>query len=161
MTNDWSFIWSPQFLVGTVIASLLLNIVAAYVVRAVDYVRKVLPASYRRAQREESMRIEQLTAAATSDNALYSALAAEASRLRLILLTRLFIVVVCVYTLVLIVTLPEVKPGEIVPGMLLIVVLTVVAVFHYSLGLDINKRVRRLDSALRAVQQNRSFPILD
>jgi hypothetical protein len=43
VTNDWSFVWTLQFLVGTVIAGLLLNIVAAYVVRAVDHVRKALP----------------------------------------------------------------------------------------------------------------------
>jgi hypothetical protein len=48
VTIDWSFVWSPPFLVGTVIAGLLLNIVAAFAVCVVDHVRKALPASYRR-----------------------------------------------------------------------------------------------------------------
>ena len=161
MTNDWSFVWTPQFLVGTVIAGLLLNIVAAYVVRAVDHVRKALPASYRRARAEESVRIEQLTAAATSDNALYAALAAEASRLRLHQLLRFFIAFVCIYTLVFLVAFGEVTPGIGVLGLLLIVFLIAMGVIQYSQGLDIGKRARRLDIALRAVQRNRKLPIMD
>ena len=83
MIEDWDFILTPQFFAGTVIAGLLLNILGVYVVRAIDRVRKALPASYRRIRAEESARIDALTVAATSDNALYAALAAESSRLRL------------------------------------------------------------------------------
>lgn len=161
MTNDWSFVWTPQFLVGTVIAGLLLNIVATYVVRAVDHVRKALPAAYQRARGEESVRIEQLTTAATSDNALYAALAAEASRLRLHQLLRFFVVFVCIYTLVFLAAFGEVKPEIGVLGLLFIAFLIVMAGIQYSLGLDIGKRARRLDIALRAVQRNRNLPIMD
>ena len=52
MIHDWNFVWTPQFLVGTVIAGLLLNIVGAYMVRALDHVRKALPASFRRVRQE-------------------------------------------------------------------------------------------------------------
>jgi hypothetical protein len=161
VTNDLNFVWSPQFLVGTVIAGLLLNIVVAYVVRVVDNVRKALSASYRRAQGEESVRIEELTTAATSANALYAALAAEASRLRLHQLLRFFIAFVCIYTIVFLVAFGEVKPGISVLGLLLIVFLIAMGVIQYSQGLDIGKRARRLDIALRAVQRNRKLPIMD
>jgi len=161
VTNDWSFVLTPHFLVGTVIAGLLLNIVAAYLVRAVDHVRKALPASYRRAQGDESVRREQLTTAATSDNALYAALAAEAGRLRLHQLLRFFIVFVCLFALVFLVTFGEAKPGIGVLGLLLIVFLIAMGVIQYSQGLDIGKRARRLDIALRAVQRNRKLPVMD
>ncbi len=161
MTNDWSFVWTPQFLVGTAIAGLLLNIVAAYVVRAVDHVRKALPVSIRRARAEESVRIEQLTTAATSDSALYAALAAEASRLRLHQLLRFFIVFVCIYTLVFLGTFGELKPGIGVLGILLIVFLIGMAGIQYLQGLEIGTRARRLDNVLRAVQRNRKLPVMD
>jgi hypothetical protein len=110
---------------------------------------------------EESVRIEELTTAATSDNALYAALAAEASRLRLHQLLRFFIAFVCIYTLVFLVAFGEVKPGIGVLGLLLIVFLIVMASIQYSQGLDIGKRARRLDIALRAVHRNRKLPIMD
>jgi quinol-cytochrome oxidoreductase complex cytochrome b subunit len=161
VTNDWSFVWTPQFLLGTVIAGLLLNIVAAYVVRAVDHVRKALPASYRRARGEESARIEQLASAATSDNALYAALAAEASRLRLHQLLHFFIAFVCVHTFLFLMAVGELKPGVGVLGLLLIVFLIGLGFIQYCLGLDMGTRARRLDLALREVQRNRKLPVMD
>jgi hypothetical protein len=55
----------------------------------------------------------------------------------------------------------EVKPGISVLGLLLIVFLVAMAVIQYSLGLDIGKRARRLDTALRTVQRNRKLPVMD
>jgi len=161
VTNDLSFVWSPQFIVGTIIAGLLLNIFAVYLVRVIDHVRKALPAFYRRTRGEESARIEELTIAATSDNALYAALAAEATRLRLHQLLRFFIAFVCIYTFVFLVTIGEVKPGINIPGILLIIFLLAMGVIQYSQGVDFSKRARRLDIALRAVQRNRKLPIMD
>jgi hypothetical protein len=167
VANNWRFVWTPQFLVGTVIAGLLLNVVAAYVVRAVDRLRKALPASYRRARDEESLRIEQLTAAATSDNALYAALAAEASRLRLHQLLGFFIAFVCTFTLLVLVTVSQLTPAAQmtrparVQAVLLVIFLVSVGVFRYASGLDNGRRARRLDIALRAVQRSRALPIMD
>ena len=161
MLDDWSFVLTPQFLVGTVIAGLLLNIVAAYVVRGIDLIRVALPASYRRARSEELVRIEALTAAATSDNALYAALSAEASRLRLRQLLGFFIAFICIYTLLFLVALGELKPGIGLPGLLLVTFLVGMTVAQYSLALGIGPRIRRLDIALNAAQRNRNLPILD
>jgi len=159
--NDWSFIWTPQFIAGTLIAGLLLNIIAEYVVRAVDHVREALPASFRRARDKESERIEQLTIAATSDNALYAALAAEASRLGVHQLLRFFIAFVFIHALVLLMAFGQVKPGIGVLGLLLIVFLMMMGGIQYTLGLHAGRRARRLDIALRAVQRNRKLPIMD
>ncbi len=161
MLKDWSFVLTPQFLVGTLIAGLLLNVLAAYVVRTIDRIRIALPTSYRRARAEESARIETLTAAATSDNALYAALAAEASRLRLRQLLRLFIAFVCIYPVVFLVALGEVRPGMALPGFVLVVFLLGVAGVQYSLAIDISSRTRRLDIALNAAHRNRKLPIMD
>jgi hypothetical protein len=167
VTNDRSFVWTLQFLVGTVIAGLLLNIVAAYMVRAVDHVRKALPASYRRVRGEESVRIERLIAAATSDNALYAALAAEASRLRLHQLLSFFIAFVCISTLLFLVAVSQVTPAvrmttsvRVQAGFLIIFLVSMGA-FHYASGLENGRRARRLGIALRAVQRNRTLPIMD
>lgn len=161
MTNDWSFVWTPQFLVGTVVAGLMLNVVGAYVVRAFDYLGQELPARYRRAQSKESVHIEQLTTAATSDNALYAALAAEASRLRLHQLLHFFIAFVCINTFVFLAAVGEVKSGIGVLGLLLIVFLVGIGTIQYSRGLEIGNHARRLDIALNAVQRNRKLPIMD
>jgi len=159
--KDWSFVLTPQFLAGTVVAGLLLNIVAAYAVHAIDHVRKALPASYRRARAEESARVEALTAAATSDNALYAALAAEASRLRLRQLLRFFIAFICIYTLVFLMAFGELKPGLGVTGLLLVVFLVAMAFIQYFQAIDVSSRVRRLETALSAAGRNRKLPILD
>lgn len=129
MPNDWRFVWTPEFLVGSIVAGLLLNVVAAYVVRAVDHVMKWLPASYRRNRDAESARIEKLTSAATSDNAVYAALAAEASRLRLHQLLRFFIAFICIYTFVFLVAYDDVKLRMSIPGVLLIVFLISMALY--------------------------------
>lgn len=161
MKDDWSFVFTPHFLVGTLIAGLLLNTASAYLVRAIDRVRKALPASFRRARSEESARIEELTAAATSDNALYAALAAEASRLRLLQLLRFFTAFVCIFPFLLLVAFGELKPGMGVLGLLVMIFLVGMAGLQYSLGLGIAPHARRLDIALRAVQRNRKLRIMD
>lgn len=126
MTNDWRFVWTPQFLFGTLIAGLLLNVVAAYAVRAIDRLGKVLPAFYRRARDEESSRIEQLTTAATSDNALYAALAAEASRLRLLQLLGFVIAFVFTFTVLVLVTVSQSSPVAKLTTTVLVLIVIVV-----------------------------------
>jgi hypothetical protein len=145
----------------------LLNVLAAYLVRAVDHIRKVLPASYRRARDEEALRIDQLSAAATSDNSLYAALAAEASRLRLHQLLGFFIAFIFAAALVLaLVEFRQILAAEMtttvrVQAALLVIFLVPMAVFRYATGLDNGKRAKRLDIALRTVQRNRALPIMD
>jgi hypothetical protein len=68
---NWGVFWTPEFLIGVVVIGLLLNVVAAYVVRSLDWFARVLPASFRRAQEAESARLQQLTNAATADHAIY------------------------------------------------------------------------------------------
>jgi hypothetical protein len=167
VTDDWSFVWTSQFLVGTVIAGLLLGVVSQYIVRALDHISEVLPASFRRAREEESLRIQQLTNAAISDNALYAALVAEASRLRLHQLLSFFIAFVCHSTLLVVVTVSRVTPTAEMTIILrleilfLVIFLLPMGFFHYASGLENGKRARRLDTALRAVQRNLILPIMD
>lgn len=167
MTHDWNFVWTPQFLVGTIIAGLLLNVVGVYVVRALDHVRKALPASFRRARQEESERIEKLVTAAMSDNALYAALAAEASRLRLHQLLGFFIAFVCFSILLGLIAFSQVAPAVKITTTLrlqagfLIIFLVSLGAYHYISGLDNGRRARRLDIALRKVQHNLTLPIMD
>jgi len=165
--HDWDFVWTPQFLVGTVIAGFLLNVVGAYMVRALDHVWKALPASFRRARQEESVRIEKLVTAAMSDNALYAALAAEASRLRLHQLVGFFIAFVCFSTLLGLIAFSQVVPAIKITTTLrlqagfLTIFLVSLGAYHYNSGLVNGRRARRLDIALRKVQHNRTLPIMD
>jgi hypothetical protein len=112
MRNDWSYVWTLQFLVGTLVVGLLLNVLGTYVVRALDSVKKRLPAYFRRVREEESVRIQTLSTAATSDSALHAALAAEAGRLRLHQLLGFFIAFVCIATLALLVTVRQLTLPE-------------------------------------------------
>jgi hypothetical protein len=115
---------------------------------------------------QESSRIQQLTTAATSDNALYAALAAEASRLRLHQLLG-FIAFVCTSTLLVVVTVRQLSSvAQLtttlrVLTVILVILLVSAAVFRYASGLDNGSRARRLDIALRAVHGNRALPIMD
>jgi hypothetical protein len=115
---------------------------------------------------QESSRIQQLTTAATSDNALYAALAAEARRLRLHQLLG-FIAFVCTSTLLVVVTVRQLSSvAQLtttlrVLTVILVILLVSAAVFRYASGLDNGRRARRLDIALRAVHGNRALPIMD
>jgi hypothetical protein len=163
--NDWGFVWTRQFVVGTLIAGLLLNVIGGYLIRALDWAGKALPASFRRAQEAESARIEQLTSAALSDHALYAALAAEACRLRLHQLIRFFIAFMCAVALAVVLVDSNQRPPAdtwaVVKAVLLIVVFLSIAFFQYMSGLDNSRRARRLDLALRAAHRSRGLPIMD
>jgi hypothetical protein len=161
VTSDWRFVWTPQFFVGTIFAGLLLNVVGTYAVRGLDRIRTVLPAAFRRGRDEESARIQQLVDAGTSDNSLYAALAAEASRLRVHQLLHFFFAFVCIDPLLLLAGFGELKPGGDVRAVLVLVLLISIGLFQYVRGLDAGKRARRLDGALRVVRQNRKLPIMD
>jgi len=126
-----------------------------------DWLAKVLPASFRRAKEAESARIKQLTDAATADHALYAALAAEAGRFRSQQHLHFFFSFVCLSALTAIFASGEMKPGMGVSGFLLIVFLLTMVVFQYSLGLESGKRARPLDLALREVQRNLKLPVID
>ena len=165
MSNDWSFVWTPQFLVGSLVAGLLLNVVGTYVVRAFDRVANRLPAYFRQVRQEEQTRIQKLSTAASSDNALYAALAAEAARLRSHQLLRFFIAFVCFSVLVIvfisITSATQMTGAERVQIMLLVIFLVSLGFFSYLFGLETGGRARRLDIALRAVQRERGLPIMN
>src|SRR5262245_42114623 len=107
MSINWGVFVTPEFLVGTLVVGLLLHVVGTYMVRSLDWVIKVLPASFRSAQEAESARIQKLTAAATSDHALYAALSADASRIRSHMLQHFFFSFVCFFTMLLLVWLAD------------------------------------------------------
>jgi nucleoside recognition membrane protein YjiH len=165
VSNDWSFVWTPEFLVGSLVAGLLLNVVGAYVVRAFDRVTNRLPAYFRRVRQEEQTRIQKLSTAASSDNALYAALAAEAARLRSHQLLRFFIAFVCFTVLVVlsvsITSATQMTGAARVQVMLLVIFLASLGLFSYFLGLESGRLARRLDIALRAVQRERGLPIIN
>ena len=167
MRDSWSVVWTPQFLVGTVIAGLLLNVLAAYVVRVVDRVRVHLPAYFRRARDEEAARVQLLYAAAASDNALYAALAAEAGRLRLRQLLSFFIAFVAIATLVFLLGVSEIAPIGRITAVAPLQVAFVIVLFvplgllQFIAGLEHSRRATRLDAALREVHRKRSLPIMD
>ncbi len=47
MRNDWSFFLTPQFLVGTLMVGLLINVLSAFVVRMLDGVKTRLTVYFR------------------------------------------------------------------------------------------------------------------
>jgi hypothetical protein len=165
VSNDWSFVWTPEFLVGSLVAGLLLNVLGTYVVRAFDRVTNRLPVYFRRVRQEEQTRIQKLSTAASSDNALYAALAAEAARLRSHQLLRFFIAFVCFSVLlVLFISLTsatQMTEATRVQVILLVVFLVSLGFFSYGLGLESGRLARRLDIALRAVQRERGLPIMN
>lgn len=167
MGQNWNFVWTPQFLVGTLIAGLLLNVLGAYVVRAVDRMRVHLPAYFRRARDEEAARIQLLYKAAASDNALYAALASEAGSLRLYQLLCFFIAFVAIVTLLFAIAISRMEAvaasttaGRLELGVL-VVFLVPFGFLQYISGLENGRRANRLDAALLAVHSDRSFPVMD
>ena len=94
MADNWSFVWTPQFLVGSLVMGFILNVFGTYVVRWIDSVRAKLPAYYRRVRVEEKQRTQHLVEAATADTALYAALSAEAARLQIREVRRYFVALV-------------------------------------------------------------------
>jgi hypothetical protein len=167
VSNDWSFVWTPEFLVGSLVAGLLLNVLGTYVVRAFDRVANRLPAYFRRVRQEEQTRIQKLSTAASSDNSLYAALAAEAARLRLHQLLRLFIAFVCFSLLLFLATIMSITPVTQITVTVrvqvvgLIIFLVSIMVFTYGSALESGRRARRLDIALGAVQRERGLPIMN
>lgn len=140
---------------------LMFHVLGTYLVRAIDHVKNVLPAFYRRARDKEFARIERLTTAATSDNALYAALAAEASRLRSHQLLCFFVAFVCMNFLLFVQVAGELHPGLGLSGLFVLVFLVGCGLIQFVRGLDIGTRLRRLDIALRAVQRIRELPFMD
>jgi hypothetical protein len=162
VNSTWSLVWTPQFLVGTIVAGLFLNVVSAYVVRAADRLVHRVTGAWRAAVGEEAARTQQLSAAAAADNALYAALAAEASRLRSHQLLHFFIAFVLIATFICMLALDQGEPRSLgVLGLLVLLGLFVVGFVQYNLGLESGKRARRLDNALRAVHASRKLPIMD
>ena len=167
MSNDWSFVWTPQFLVGSLVAGLLLNVVGTYVVRVFDRVANRLPAYFRQVRQEEVTRIQKLSTAASSDKALYAALAAEAARLRSHQILRFFIAFACfsilsfLATIMSITAVTQMTASVRIQVMLLVIFLGSLGFFSYILGLESGRLARRLDIALRAVQRERGLPIMN
>jgi len=144
------------------VASLLLNVLGAYVVRMLNRVRPRLTGYFRRALGEEAARTEHLAAAATSDNALWAALAAEASRLRLHQLLRFLTAFVFIGAFLLLYARGELMPGSSsTPARLTVVGFVAFGLIQYVRGLDFGKRARRLDIALGTAHRNRKLPIMD
>jgi hypothetical protein len=160
VTIDWSIFWTPQFVIGVVVMGLLLNVVGAYTVRSIDWARKALPASFRRGRDMEAGRVQQLATAAISDHALYAALAAEATRLRVHQLLQFFIAFVCFCGLLL---LLAPVPGEPVSrsNRLFVVILAVGGFVLYYRGLGSWTRARRLDTALQAIHKKLKLPVME
>ena len=162
VTINWGVFLTAEFLIGVVVVGLLLNVLGTYVVRSIDWIARVLPAFFRRAQENESARIQRLADAATADHAIYAALAAEASRLRSHQLRQFFFSFVCLSTMffVLILLEREGQPPRVV-GLLLTIFLLVMGFFQFSRGLDSGTHAQRLDTALRQVQRNLKLPVMD
>lgn len=124
-----------------------------------------MPASFRRAQEAESARIQQLTSAALSDHALYAALAAEATRLRLKQLLHLFLAFVCGVTLLIVLVDHDQRPQTgtyvVITQVFLTVALLSIGFFQYVRALENMRRAQRLDIALRAAHKSRGLPIMD
>lgn len=163
MTNSWSFLWTPQFWFATLAVGFLLNVLGNYAVRLLDRVGARLSGYFRQLLGEEAARTETLTAAAASDNALWAALAAEASRLRLHQLLRFLTAFVfsCVGILLTYALGEVTPPSSNTPARLVAVGSLVFGFIQYTRGLDFGKRARRLDIALSAVHRHRKLPIMD
>jgi hypothetical protein len=160
--NRWSFVWTPEFLVGTLVVGLLLNVLGAYVVRTLDRVRTRLTGYLRGVLGKEAARTDQLAAAAASDNAVWAALAAEASRLRLHQLLRFSIAFAFIGAFLLLY-----GRGELIPSASNLFVRSAVVGFvafgliQYVKGLEFGTRARRLDIALAAAHRSRKLPVMD
>ena len=169
MRDALNLIWTPQFFAGTLVAGLLLNVLGAYVVRAIDRLRVRLPGHFRRIREAESLRIQRLSDEATADTALYAALAAEAGRFRVHQLLGLLTAFASAFALLFLMAImvgSEAPPvdrstGERVQAMILITFLVLMGGFHYASSLEHGRLARRLDIALRGVQRNRTLPIMD
>jgi pilus assembly protein TadC len=161
VTINWGIFWTPEFLIGVVVIGLVLNVASAYVVRLLDRMGMVLPAFFRRAQQAESARIRRLADAATSDHALYAALAAEAGRLHSHQLTQFIGAFACMVMVVAL--LAFVKAGAVgrIGGILAAIYLTAVAFFESASWVANNRRANRLNTALREVQRNLKLPVME
>jgi hypothetical protein len=156
-------------LFGVLVCGLTLNVLGAYVVRWFDRVRDRLPAHFRQVREKELERIQLLSAAASSDSGLYAALSAEAGRLRLHQLLGFLIAFVGICAILLLIGAAQVDAytgarmttsGRI-EALLAIAFLLPMSGLQFTSGLENGRRARRLDIALRAVQRNRSLPIMD
>lgn len=161
MTINWRVFLTPEFFIGVVVIGLLVNVVSAYVVRSLDWVVEVLPASFRRAQEAETARIQRLTEAATADHAIYAALTAETSRLRSHQYAQFFLSLVCFSTMVLFAYFVQTGEIERIVGVSFAIFLTVIGFYQYMGGLDSARRAQRLDKVLREVQRNLKLPVMD
>jgi hypothetical protein len=83
MSIDWSFVLTPEFVIGTVIAGLLLNIFASYAVRLIDRLWTGATATSRKVTAELAERRHNLTERGKDDFTFYLALIAEAGLLRI------------------------------------------------------------------------------
>ena len=88
MDNDLAFLQTSEFLIGALVAGVLLNVLSYYVASLVDRHSVGIPEAFRRNRANERQRVDELTAAAESSLALYTALSADAARLRSILAYR-------------------------------------------------------------------------
>jgi hypothetical protein len=162
MSRDWSFILTPQFLVGTMVAGLLLDVVGTYLVRWLDRIKDQISSGREQALSEESQRVGRLTEAALSDTALYAALAAEGTRLRLDQLLKFLGAFFCIYPLIVVIQFGEAKPGLLgIAGRISLVAIVAFGLIQYVRGLRSVSRARRLDLALDVARRHHTLPIMD
>jgi len=102
---------------------------------------------------------------ALSDHALYAALAAEATRLRLHELLHFFIAFVCFVAFTFVMVDHDQRPQTgtyaAVKLVVLIVFLVSMGFFQYMRGLENSRRAQRLDIALSAAHKSRGLPVMD